>query len=62
MLFNRPYEELNTPQQYQSQTHEALCQLDTDMDKSPHCRQVPATRPETPTPQPGAAERARMNS
>ena len=62
MLFNRPYEELSTPQQYQSQTREALRRLNTDVDESPRCCRVPATRPETPTPQPGAAERARMNS
>ena len=62
MSLTRPEENLNTPQWHQSWTHKVLCQLNANTDESPlHC-QTPATWPETPTPQPGAAERARMNT
>ena len=62
MPFNRPYEKLNTPQQQQSRTREALRQCNINVDESPHRRRTPAARPETPTPLPGAAESARMQA
>ena len=62
MSLTRPDENLNTPQQHQSWTHEVLCQLNANMDESPLHHQTPATWLETPTPQPGAVEKARMNT
>ena len=47
---------------HQSQTHAAVHQLNVNTDESPRCHRTPAPRPETPTPLPGAVERARLNS
>ena len=62
MPFNRPYETLNTPQRHQSRTREAFRQRNINVDESPRRCRTPATRPETPTPPPGAAESARMQA
>ena len=62
MYFNRPHEKLNTAQQHQSQTREALRQRSTNVDEIPRRRQTPAARPETPAPPSGAARRAMMQA
>jgi hypothetical protein len=55
-------ENLNTAQRHQSWTREVFRQLNANTYESPLRRRTPVTRPETPTPQPGAVERARMNT
>ena len=54
-------ENLNTPQWHQSRTCTAVRQLNVNTDESPRHHRTPAPRPETPTPLPGAVERARRN-